>query len=102
MNKAKANDVHQLRQFDLYGPDAPQPPYTPAYLAAFRAAQRARSRRITEWARGRVRARALLDRFFGRGQWRAETRLSRRLVDRPRDALRFVAPYTMLRALIAH
>ncbi|MCA9574846.1 MAG: hypothetical protein R3B40_29560 [Polyangiales bacterium] len=35
----------------LYGPDAPQPPYSEAFLARYAAAQVARSHRITDWAR---------------------------------------------------
>ncbi|MGR3502488.1 alpha/beta hydrolase family protein [Pseudaestuariivita sp.] len=35
---------------DLYGPDAPQPPYDDAFVEAFRAAQQARIARITERA----------------------------------------------------
>ena len=35
----------------LYGPSAPQPPYSAEFLETYRAAQRERSRRITEWAR---------------------------------------------------
>src|SRR5690606_40276696 len=41
---------------DLYGPDAPQPPYDRDWLAAFRAAQVARNRRITEWVREQLAA----------------------------------------------
>lgn len=38
-------------EFDIYSPDCPhQPPYDPAFVARFRAAQRARNRRITDWA----------------------------------------------------
>ncbi len=36
---------------DIYSPDCPhQPPYDPSFVARFREAQRARNRRITDWA----------------------------------------------------
>ena len=35
---------------NLYHPDAPQPPYDPAFIARYREAQVARNRRITAWA----------------------------------------------------
>jgi dienelactone hydrolase len=38
-------------EFDLYGPDAPQPPYMPAFMTHYRAAQIARNRRITSWVK---------------------------------------------------
>lgn len=38
-------------EFDIYSPDClHQPPYDPAFVSRFREAQRARSRRITDWA----------------------------------------------------
>lgn len=37
---------------DLYGPEAPRPPYDPAFLDRFRAAQKARIDKITGWAEG--------------------------------------------------
>jgi len=38
-------------EFDIYSPDCPhQPPYDAAFVARFREAQRARNRRITDWA----------------------------------------------------
>ncbi len=38
-------------EFDIYSPACPhQPPYAPEFVARFRAAQRARNRRITDWA----------------------------------------------------
>jgi dienelactone hydrolase len=44
-------------EFDLYHPDNPnQPPYTPEFLAAYRERQRARSHRITEFARAKLAA----------------------------------------------
>lgn len=41
-------------QWDLYGPDAPAPPYDREWLAGYRAAQEARNRRITAWVRGEL------------------------------------------------
>lgn len=39
-------------EFDIYSPDCPnKPPFSTDFIAAFRAAQRARNRRITDWAR---------------------------------------------------
>ncbi len=41
--------------WDIYADDAPQrPPYDPEYVAGFREAQRARNRRISEWALARL------------------------------------------------
>ena len=40
-------------EFDIYSPDCPhQPPYSTEFVARFRDAQRARNRRITDWAQG--------------------------------------------------
>ena len=40
-------------EFDIYSPDCPhQPPYSADFVARFRQAQRARNRRITDWAQG--------------------------------------------------
>ena len=39
---------------DLYGPNAPAPPYDPAWLARFRDAQVERNRRITAWVKGEL------------------------------------------------
>src|SRR3546814_17890833 len=36
-------------ELDLYGPDAPPPPYDREWLERYRAAQVARNRRITAW-----------------------------------------------------
>lgn len=37
--------------FDIYAPDCPnQPPFSPDFVAAFRERQRARNRRISDWA----------------------------------------------------
>lgn len=41
-------------RWDLYGPDAPAPPYDREWLAGYRAAQEARNRRITAWVRGEL------------------------------------------------
>jgi dienelactone hydrolase len=41
-------------ELDLYGPNAPAPPYDRAWLARFRDAQVERSRRITAWVRGEL------------------------------------------------
>ena len=40
--------------FDLYGPDAPQPPYDREWLERYRAAQVARNRRITAWVKAKL------------------------------------------------
>ena len=42
------------RDLDLYGPSAPQPPYSDAFLERYRAAQAARVRRITATVKGRL------------------------------------------------
>jgi alpha-beta hydrolase superfamily lysophospholipase len=41
---------------NLYGPNAPRPPYDAAFLEAYRAAQVARNRRITAWAKAKLAA----------------------------------------------
>ena len=43
-------------EWDLFGPDAPQPPYDREWLAAYREAQVARSRRITAWVKDELAA----------------------------------------------
>ena len=45
----------KLKHLNLYGPNAPQPPYKKTYLQEFRQQQIARSLRITEWAREQVK-----------------------------------------------
>ncbi len=49
-------------ELDLYGPNAPTPPYDRVWLARFRDAQVERNRRITAWVKGeldRLRARVV-------------------------------------------
>ncbi len=38
-------------KWNLYGPEAPKPPYSADFVAAYRAAQIARNRRITAWVK---------------------------------------------------
>ena len=45
----------KLQHLNLYGPKAPQPPYTTSYLQEFRKEQIARSLRITKWCRKQVK-----------------------------------------------
>jgi pimeloyl-ACP methyl ester carboxylesterase len=45
------NPDRRNREFDIYAADCPhKPPFAPEYVARFREAQRARNRRITNWA----------------------------------------------------
>ena len=45
------NPDRRDREFDIYAADCPyRPPFAPEYVARFREAQRARNRRITNWA----------------------------------------------------
>ncbi len=41
-------------ELDLYGPSAPTPPYSPAWLARYRQAQIDRNRRITAWVKAEL------------------------------------------------
>src|SRR3546814_11482392 len=41
-------------ELDLYGPDAPTPPYDREWLERYRAAQVARNRRITAWVKAQL------------------------------------------------
>ena len=41
-------------EFDLYGPNAPQPPYDREWLARYRQAQIDRNRRITAWVKDKL------------------------------------------------
>jgi pimeloyl-ACP methyl ester carboxylesterase len=47
----EANPGARDPKLNLYGPAAPQPPYTQDFLSLYAAAQRARTRRITAWAK---------------------------------------------------
>jgi hypothetical protein len=50
LHKASAAaEEAELREFDLYGPSAPQPPYTAEFVRRYRAAQVAQSERVTAW-----------------------------------------------------
>ncbi len=40
--------------WNIYHPDAPKPPYSADWLAEYRERQKARNRRITEWAKARL------------------------------------------------
>ncbi len=50
----EADPLTRDPQWNLYGPDAPSPPYPADWLSAYREAQIARNRRITRWATARL------------------------------------------------
>ena len=45
-----------LKHLNIYGKNAPKPPYTKNYLREFRRQQISRSLRITKWCREQVKA----------------------------------------------
>jgi dienelactone hydrolase len=50
----ETNPFRRNPDLDLYGENAPKPPYSADFVAEYRAAQLARSRRITAWVKERL------------------------------------------------